>query len=99
MTSGAAIVLGPATVNLSTNSLDCLAKYLRVGPIQQMGDDRFGSLPFRQSAGNCRAEKLQPPAWEAVRQDDLPQMLRPSGSTQLVHGWQSGAGTQVQSRE
>ena len=28
----------------------------RSGAIQQMGDDRFGSLPFRQSAGNCRAK-------------------------------------------
>jgi hypothetical protein len=55
MTSGAAIVLGPATVNLSTNSLDCLAKYLRVGQFNKWA--MTGSVPC--PSGNLQAIVVQ----------------------------------------
>ena len=55
MTSGAAIVLGPATVNLSTNSLDCLAKYLRVGQFNKWAMTNSVPCP----SGNLQAIVVQ----------------------------------------
>ena len=48
------------------------------------------NLSLRNRKGICAA-------WQHT--DDLPQMLRPSGSAQLLHGWQSGPRAQIEGRE